>query len=80
MKNLTQILEEFEKEVDELIPLKTDFQVIHGYINLNRKDIKNLGEFIRQQITELIESCPNLPVYHGNEINIIKEWKEEVKK
>ena len=80
MKTISQIIEAFEEKIDELIPLKTDFVVIHGYINLNRKDIKNLGTFIRTEIEGLIESCPERGSVKSYTLGMaIKEWKERVR-
>lgn len=72
MKNLTQILAEFDKRFGkEQIKKHGEF----GWTMQDSKGLVEVKEFIRQSITELAESCPNSD-YHYHLTN----WKKEVLK
>jgi len=47
-----------QDSLEELIPTKTDNVIIHGYLNLNRKQIKDWHKAQqRELIDEIIDDC-----------------------
>ena len=68
MKNITEILNDFNKK----------------FGTLNDNSFNDIYIFIRQQITELIDSCPDKELENEDRWNIpnalIKDWKLKSKK
>lgn len=52
-----------QDSLEELIPTKTDNVIIHGYLNLNRKQIKDWHKAQQRELIEKIEE-------------FIETWKE----
>ena len=79
MKNLTQILAEFDSTFND------ENWCSCGGEYSNTEERKKVKDFIRQSLTELVESCPiGIIIADKGSVNdkmiILDEWKEKVLK